>query len=79
MSPDAADHEDVPPRIDRFARLICVALAVVLSAVAGIAWRSGGHAVLYGICGSAALLLLVTATVGPQRWRVGLLHLLTSL
>lgn len=68
--------DDIPPRIDLFARLLCLLLAVVFGAVAAVAWRSGGHAAVYWLCGVAALTLLVAGTVGPQRLRVGLLHLL---
>lgn len=68
--------DDIPPRIDLFARLLCLLLAVAFGAVAAVAWRSGGHAAVYWLCGAAALSLLVAGMVGPQRLRVGLLHLL---
>jgi hypothetical protein len=76
VSPKRAAAADLPPRIDLFARLLCVLLGIALGAVAAAAWRSGGHAALYWLCGAGALLLLVAGTVGPQRLRVGLLHLL---
>lgn len=68
--------DDIPPRIDLFARLLCLLLAPVFGAVAAEAWRSGAHALVYWLCGAVALLLLAAGTVGPRRLRVGLLHLL---
>ena len=64
---------DIPPHVDRFARAICLVLALAFGAVAATAYSVDGHPVAYWLCGAGGLLFLVAGTVGPRNLRIGLL------
>lgn len=63
---------DVTPRIDRFARLLCIVLGMLLAIATWIVYAGAGPAFAYGLCGFGAILFLMAGTVGPRGLRLGL-------
>ena len=64
--------EKIAPRVDLFARLICLAVGSVLGVCSFYAFSSDGLGILTWLLGLGAAIVLFAGIFGPRSLRIGL-------